>query len=300
MAQRQRRTYGWVVTLAGSALIGWSIYHLVRGENCDGVTIECPPDWIPATLLLGVVASFAGVFLARSLLAVAPVVAAVAAGLVIGASGSEDAGEVAFWAGFMVVMAVLPLVLVKVLTKILTTRGGNELEQRLLEEGATAVGTLMSVTDTGVTVNMNPQVRLTLLIEPEDGSPPFEGIKTTTVSRVRLPHEGQRFPVWYDRNDPTRFAVILSLDEDADPEIRRRYELARSRDPGLAWDAAADPDDDQPGGDDDPLSQLERLAALWQAGALSDDEFTRQKAMLLGTRPTGRNQPPVMPPPPPW
>lgn len=280
--QQPRRTYGWVVTLAGSGLVGWSVYHVVRGGNCDGVTIECPPEWISATLLLGVVASVAGVFLARSLLAVAPVVAAVAAGLVIGASGSEDAGEVAFWAGFMVVMAVLPLVLVKVLMRILTTPGGNVLEQRLLEEGATAVGTLMSVTDTGVTVNMDPQVRLTLLIEPEDGSAPFEGIRTTTVSRVRLPHEGQRFPVWYDRDDRTRFVVILSLDEDADPEVRRRYELARSRGPGPAWDAAADPDDDQPAADDDPLSQLERLTALWQAGALTDEEFNRHKATLLG------------------
>jgi hypothetical protein len=40
---------------------------------------------------------------------------------------------------------------------------------------------------------------------------------------------------------------------------------------------------DTGGGDDDEqLDQLERLAALHQRGALSDDEFAAAKAKLLG------------------
>ena len=47
--------------------------------------------------------------------------------------------------------------------------------------------------------------------------------------------------------------------------------------------AAAPPPAAAPAGGDDPIAQLERLAALKQQGILTDAEFEAQKAKLLGT-----------------
>ncbi len=39
-------------------------------------------------------------------------------------------------------------------------------------------------------------------IEPLDGSPAFDAQRTTTVSRVQIPRQGDRYPVWYDLRTP--------------------------------------------------------------------------------------------------
>ena len=64
----------------------------------------------------------------------------------------------------------------------------------LVETGSRAVGTVLSVADTGVTMNDNPRVQMNFRIEPLDGSPAFEAEKTKVVSRVQIPRAGDRYP----------------------------------------------------------------------------------------------------------
>ena len=85
--------------------------------------------------------------------------------------------------------------------------GGRKRKQRLEEAGVTATGEVVSVRDTGVTVNNNPRVALTLQVNPSDGSPPFEVSKKATVSRVSIPRPGDAFMVRYDPDDPENFVI---------------------------------------------------------------------------------------------
>ena len=69
--------------------------------------------------------------------------------------------------------------------------------------GSKGVGTVVSVRDTGMTVNDNPRVEMVFRVEPLDGSAALDLTKKTTVSRVEIPRQGDRYPVWYDPSDLT-------------------------------------------------------------------------------------------------
>ena len=59
--------------------------------------------------------------------------------------------------------------------------------EELMTSGAKGVGTVVSVQDTGMTVNDNPRVKMVFRVEPLDGGPAFDAEKKTTVSRVEIP-----------------------------------------------------------------------------------------------------------------
>jgi len=85
--------------------------------------------------------------------------------------------------------------------------GGRKRKQRLEEAGVNATGQVVAVRDTGVTVNQNPRVALTLQVNPADGSQPFQVSKKATVSRVSIPRQGDAFMVRYDPEDPENFVI---------------------------------------------------------------------------------------------
>ena len=85
-------------------------------------------------------------------------------------------------------------------------RGKQEQAQNLVATGAQGTGTVVSITDTGMTINDNPRVQLVMRIQPADGSPAFDATKAVTVSRIAIPRAGDQFPVWYDRANPTQWA----------------------------------------------------------------------------------------------
>ncbi len=154
--------------------------------------------------------------------------------------------------------------------------------ENLVASGATAVGTITAVRDTGMTINDNPRVELVFRIDPLDGSAPFEGVKKATVSRVRIPQPGQRYPVFYDAADPATFAFIESLaDESGRALILQKFGDAFGADAsGIGQvGVAAAPAEAAPASD--PVAQIERLAALHASGALTDAEFAEQKQRIL-------------------
>jgi hypothetical protein len=157
---------------------------------------------------------------------------------------------------------------------------------RLVETGVEAIGTVLAVDDTGVTINQNPRVRLRFRIEALDGRPPYEATKTVTVSRLAIPRAGDRYPVWFDPADPQRWAFGTSADSTATPRVRRLFELA-----GRAIGPTAPPPGyPAPGADPfasplgDALAQLRGLDAQRAAGAISPEEFARRASELLGRR----------------
>lgn len=111
-----------------------------------------------------------------------------------------------------------------------------------------ATGEVVEIRETGMTINDDPRVRLRLRVFPPSGEP-FEVERKLLVSRLSIPRRGDRVEVEYDRNAPDRFTFELTAPT-----------------PGLA-------------------DELTRLTRLHQDGTLTEAEFQRAKAAVLGGEP---------------
>jgi hypothetical protein len=150
----------------------------------------------------------------------------------------------------------------------------------LMESGLKGAGTVISVQDTGMTVNDNPRVKMVFRVEPLDGSPPFDAQKTRTVSRVEIPRQGDRYPIWYDAEDPTgTWAYATVADDSGRESLRQMFGAVADTFVGMNAPAAPAP---VSGGGQDVVEQIKQLADLHQQGILTDEEFAAQKAKLLG------------------
>jgi archaellin len=150
--------------------------------------------------------------------------------------------------------------------------------QDLMATGSKGVGTVISVEDTGMTVNDNPRVKMVFRVEPLDGSPALDLEKKTTVSRVEIPRQGDRYPVWYDPQDTGTWAFATIADDSGRENIRQMFGDVAETFVGMnAPGAPAASADGQ-----DTVEMLKQLADLHSQGVLSDEEFAAQKAKLLG------------------
>ena len=93
----------------------------------------------------------------------------------------------------------------------------------LMATGSKGVGTVVSVRDTGTTINDNPRVEMVFRVEPLDGSPTMDLTKKTTVSRVEIPRQGDRYPVWYDPADAGIWAYATVADECGRENLRQMF-----------------------------------------------------------------------------
>lgn len=198
----------------------------------------------------------------------------------------ESTVEKAFWIPFALGFlspVLVPVVLVPL--GLMKQRRAAD----LVANGVEAIGTVLAVHDTGVTINQNPRVRLRFRIEPLNGMPPYEAEKTVTVSRLDIPRAGDRYPVWFDPTDPQKWAFGTSADSTASPGARRLFELA-----GRAVRPTAPPPGyPAPGSDvfaspeNDTYAELQSLNAQRAAGALSDEEFAQRTSEVLRRMRTG-------------
>jgi hypothetical protein len=156
----------------------------------------------------------------------------------------------------------------------------------LVEHGSRGVGVVLSVEDTGMSVNDNPRVRMRFRVEPLDGSPPFEAEKKRVVSRVQIPRAGERYPVWYDPSDPEKWAYATVDDEQGRQSLRQMFGAAAETFTGVgdpmaavaaAQAQAAAPAPAVP----DAGERLRKLTELRTAGLLTDEEFEQKKAEIL-------------------
>jgi putative oligomerization/nucleic acid binding protein len=151
--------------------------------------------------------------------------------------------------------------------------------ENLLATGSRGAGTVILVQDTGMTVNDNPRVKMTFRVEPIDGSPAFDAQKTTTVSRVQIPRQGDRYPIWYDPEDPVKtWMYSMPADDSGRETIRQLFgDVAETF---VGMNAPGAPAAASPQGYD-TVEKIKQLADLHAQGILSDDEFQAQKAKLL-------------------
>jgi membrane protein implicated in regulation of membrane protease activity len=278
---------GVLLGLAGNVMIAVSLFELIQTGSCGGDLPPCPSESVPYFLLLpaGIVLSVVSVFLGGGAFAFGGTFLAVGLGSMAAAAfGDNDEVRGFGWAfgGGFVFFGVLPLVGTLALRPWMKGRVAKA--QRLITHGAKGVGTVTEVRDTGVTINENPRVEIHMRIEPTDGSPAFDAEKTVTVSRVAIPRAGDRFPVWYDRSDPTTWAYGTDIEANAPADVRALFAQA----------AAAPPPGDvtfAPPATAGPLGELSRLNDLRMKGALTDEEFQVAKDRLLaqlgGGTPTG-------------
>jgi hypothetical protein len=147
----------------------------------------------------------------------------------------------------------------------------------LMASGSKGVGTVVSVRDTGMTVNDNPRVEMVFRVEPLDGSATMDLTKKTTVSRVEIPRQGERYPVWYDPADSSTWAYATVADEIGRENLRQMFGDVADSFVGMGTPAAP-----AGAGGQDVAAQLTQLADLKGQGLLTDEEFEQQKAKLLG------------------
>jgi hypothetical protein len=145
--------------------------------------------------------------------------------------------------------------------------------ENLFHTGAKGAGTVISVRDTGMTVNNNPRVKMTFRVEPLDGGPAFDVTKTKTVSRVEIPRQGERYPVWYDPQDVDNWAYATVADDTGRATMRQLFGEVAETFAGMAAAAPAGPS---------AAEALSQLADLHARGVLTADEFAAGKAKLLG------------------
>ena len=151
----------------------------------------------------------------------------------------------------------------------------------LFETGAKGAGTVVSVQDTGMTINDNPRVKMVFRVEPLDGSPPFDAQKTTTVSRVEIPRQGDRYPVWYDTEEPAKTWAYATIADDSGRATMRQL-FGDVAETFVGMNAPAPPAA-AGGSGQDTVEQIKQLADLHAQGILTDEEFAAQKAKLLGS-----------------
>jgi hypothetical protein len=158
----------------------------------------------------------------------------------------------------------------------------RKVAEELMATGSKAVGTVVSVRDTGTTVNDNPRIKMTFRLEPIDGSPAFDAEKTRTVSRLEIPRQGERYPVWYDPAEPTKTWMFSTVADDTGRETLRQLfgDVANTfvgmntpAAPAAAAGAAPGPD---------TVETLKQLGDLHAQGLLTAEEFAEQKKKLLG------------------
>lgn len=84
---------------------------------------------------------------------------------------------------------------------------GVEQGQWLAQNGLQAEAEVISVTDTGQTINMNPVVMLQLKVTSSVGTQ-FDTVGQCTVSRIAVPRAGDRIQIKYSPANPAQFIVL--------------------------------------------------------------------------------------------
>jgi hypothetical protein len=285
----------WLCTLAGLLIAGAAIvlldngiYHLVRTGSCGSSSTyvssrPCPPG--TAGHILSVIGGVfggligVGVYAARGgrgtgatiglgLIMWSLLFITIPASMLVAAYGpannhNSGARTTAIVLGAVFVpMGVAPL--------LFAFRGRRKRDQltHLATQGKRCPGVVVSVDDTGVTINDNPRVKIAVRAEPP-GESPFTIVKTATVSRVRIPRAGDRCVVFYD---PANREASNGISFDPVPGFAPAVATAV---PVPVPGPASVPDAD------DPLDKIAKLGELRDRGIVTPEEFEAQKKRLL-------------------
>jgi hypothetical protein len=81
---------------------------------------------------------------------------------------------------------------------------------QILQSGVQATAVVLSLADTGMLVNYQPQVKMVLQVNPPNGAP-YQTEVTMVVSQLQIPRvqPGMVVPVKIDPNNPANVAVAI-------------------------------------------------------------------------------------------
>jgi hypothetical protein len=276
---RMVRSVGTAVGLLGNVLIGVAIFHLLQQGSCgDFGQPTCPAGlgWYVAMIPIGIIASMVGMFLGGGFLFGTTFLSVGLGAMAAAAFGSNGSMRAFGWVfgGAFALVGVLAVTGRLAFGRLLAGQTADA--ARLVATGAPATAVVTDVRDTGVTVNDNPQVVLTVRIEPADGRPPYDSSATRTVSRVAIPRVGDRLAVRVDPADPQRWLPVGEAFSAAPDVASAAPGPAPEADPG-AGPAPAPAPSPSPS----PVDELGKLNDLRLRGALTEDEFAQAKSRLL-------------------
>lgn len=275
------KPFGIALGLLGNLAVALALNEMIGTGSCGGDLPACPDNLMGHIIMLpaGIIITMIAIFTGGGVFSFLGLFFAIGLGSLVAGFQSEDSGTQGFgylFGGIFTAVATLVLVL--------GWRGWTGGRKRvakamdLVANGSRGIGTVKNVDDTGVTINDHPRVRITMRVEPEDGSPPFEVTKVVTVSRVDIPRRGDRHPVFYDDRDRSQWAYGTEMDPGKTPaDIQALFEKA-SAPPLPEFEPEARP---RPRPDDGPSDELAKLAELYAKGVLTAEEFEAAKARVL-------------------
>jgi len=79
--------------------------------------------------------------------------------------------------------------------------------EEIAKTGADADAEVISIADTGATVNMNPVVMLVLKVTPTTGES-FQTAGQLMVSRIAVPRAGDKIKIKYNPENTTQFVIV--------------------------------------------------------------------------------------------
>ena len=82
-----------------------------------------------------------------------------------------------------------------------------EVAKNLSQNGSEATAEVISITDTGATVNMNPVVVLVLKVTPSTGAD-FQTAAQVTVPRISIPRAGDKIKIKYNPAIPSQVVIV--------------------------------------------------------------------------------------------
>ncbi len=82
-----------------------------------------------------------------------------------------------------------------------------EIAKNLAQNGADATAEVLSITDTGATVNMNPVVVLVLKVTPSAGAE-FQTAAQVMVPRIAVPRVGDKVKIKYNPSIPSQIVIV--------------------------------------------------------------------------------------------
>jgi hypothetical protein len=204
---RPRKVVGVLVAVAAAAAVGSSVALLFSLPGCDGTSSAPCDERAPlyaGTMVVGIALCVLASFIGAGFLAFALTCLSLGTGSIAGGA-SADMG--AFPVGFGAVWLAIGIAQVGfflwIRPRAIARR--NALAH-LRAHGLPGEGVVTAVQDTGVTMNDDPMVALTLQVTPDGGGGRFQRSAQTFVSRTAIPRVGDRYRV---RFDPTDSAQVL-------------------------------------------------------------------------------------------
>ncbi len=84
---------------------------------------------------------------------------------------------------------------------------GQALAAQLAQTGADAEAEVVSIQDTGATVNMNPVAVIVLKVKPAQGEE-FQTAGQMMISRLAVPRAGDKIKIKYNPQNPSQFMQV--------------------------------------------------------------------------------------------